>query len=167
MCIDLGGLGICLHVLLGILFTHGDLGYSFDNLDESPPHEYCAAVKNLMSASIYPLSDHHLTLSNRPTIFKLPAAARRLIPYLTKLGPASFRRALLKVLPFSGVRKLREIVDTMDRTSVKIFQSKKATLQQGDEAILKEVGGGKDIISIFCARSSFACFAVQNSPALQ
>ena len=57
----------------------------------------------------------------------------------------------------------------MDRTSVKIFQSKKATLQQGDEAILKEVGRGKDIISIFCAKifvcllrcSKFICFTVK------
>ena len=77
-------------------------------------------------------------------------AARRVIPYLNKLGPPGFRRAFITLLPFKSIQKLRKIVDTMDRTSAEIFQSKKAALQQGDESVLKQVGRGKDIMSILC-----------------
>ena len=42
------------------------------------------------------------------------------------------------------------MVDVMHQTSVKIFQSKKAALRQGDEAVLEKIGHGKDIMSILC-----------------
>lgn len=65
-----------------------------------------------------------------------------------KLGPASLRRFILKLLPFATIQKAIKIVDVMDRTSIEVFQAKKAALQQGDEAVLKQVGRGKDIMSI-------------------
>jgi hypothetical protein len=58
---------------------------------------------------------------------------------------------LLKLLPFSNVQKLQKMVDVMDKTSIEIFQSKKAALEEGDEAVLKQVGRGKDIMmSLLC-----------------
>jgi hypothetical protein len=42
------------------------------------------------------------------------------------------------------------MIDIMDKTSTEIFQSKKVALQQGNEALLKQVGRGKDIMSILC-----------------
>ena len=38
----------------------------------------------------------------------------------------------------------------MDRTSTEVFEQKKKALQAGDEAVTKQVGEGKDIMSILC-----------------
>jgi hypothetical protein len=63
---------------------------------------------------------------------------------------------LVKLVPSSRVQKLRGMVDIIEKTSVDIFQSKKAALQQGDEALLKQVGRGKDIMSILCVYPSYS-----------
>lgn len=76
--------------------------------------------------------------------------ARQLIPYVDYLGPLSFRKFVVKLLPSRNIQKLREMIDIMDKTSTGIYQSKKVALQQGDEALLKQVGHGKDIMSILC-----------------
>ncbi|KIM86621.1 hypothetical protein PILCRDRAFT_815850 [Piloderma croceum F 1598] len=106
------------------------LGYSFDEFDDGPANEYSLALKNLV-----------------PTIFLL-AAYLRLMPILVKLGTPRFRRFLMGLVPHKAVRRTQEIVDVMDRTSIQIFEHKRLALQQGDEAVLKQVGRGKDIMSI-------------------
>ena len=132
-----------------------DLGYSFDNLGEGPPNEYSVAVKNLVfvfNLLIYSKTAcSHLTLFiiRRPALFGLHVI-RRFLPYVSNIGPPGFRRFFVKLLPFRKVQKVREIVDILDKTSVDIFQAKKAALQQGDGALLKQVGHGKDIMSILC-----------------
>ena len=73
-----------------------------------------------------------------------------LLPYIDNIGSPGLRRFLLKLVPSSRVRKLREIVDIMEKTSMGIFRSKKVALQQGDEALLNQVGRGKDLMSILC-----------------
>ena len=42
------------------------------------------------------------------------------------------------------------LVDIMDATSRQIYKQKKEALAQGDDAVLQEVGMGKDIMSILC-----------------
>lgn len=75
---------------------------------------------------------------------------RRLSHLAIKVGSPAFRRFVLKLLPFPDLQKLREIVDLMDKTSVDIFQSKKAAIEKGEEAVLAQIGRGKDIMSILC-----------------
>jgi len=70
------------------------------------------------------------------------------MPIFVKLGPPKFRRFLMRLVPHKAVRRTQEIVDTMYRTSVDIFERKRSALQQGDEAVLQQVGRGKDIMSI-------------------
>jgi hypothetical protein len=72
------------------------------------------------------------------------------MPIFVKLGPPRFRRFLMKLVPHKSVRKTQEIVDVMNRTSVEVFERKKIALQQGDAAVLQQVGRGKDIMSILC-----------------
>ena len=83
---------------------------------------------------------------------------RRLVPYVSDLGPPAFRRWLLGVFPHKGVQKLKSIVDVMHERSVEIYNLKKQALDQGDEAVAHQVGEGKDIMSILraCDRPSFA-----------
>ena len=57
----------------------------------------------------------------------------------------------LKWVPWSDVRQLKDVTDIMDRTSVDIYEKKKSALQRGDEAVLQQVGNGKDIMALLRA----------------
>ncbi|KZP25687.1 cytochrome P450 [Athelia psychrophila] len=110
------------------------LGYSFDNLDDGPAHPYSLSIKNLI-----------------PTLFRLRFLPL-LMPYVSELGPPSFRRALVKLVPSADVQSLREMVDMMDKTSHEIVRSK----QQSNLAEHEQVGGGKDIMSILLKANTAA-----------
>ena len=71
-----------------------------------------------------------------------------MLPFLVKLGPPNLRRFLCQMIPSADVQKLREVVDIMWDTSVRIVEAKKAALEMGDEAVMEQVGRGKDIMSI-------------------
>ena len=64
------------------------------------------------------------------------------------IGPPKFRRWVLDRVPSAKIQELKGIVDTMDRQSREIFNSKKAAFEQGDEAVARQVGEGKAIMSI-------------------
>ncbi|CCM00987.1 uncharacterized protein FIBRA_03035 [Fibroporia radiculosa] len=112
------------------LIGQGGLGYSFDPLVEDVHNEYGHALKTLV-----------------PNMVKLPVV-RLMVPYLMKVGPAAFRRLIINLIPDGDVQRVKCIVDTMDFQSRDIFEKKKAALLQGEEAVLQQVGEGKDIISI-------------------
>lgn len=54
----------------------------------------------------------------------------------------------MDLMPWKNIRKLRDIIDIMDKTSAEIFEGKKRALEEGDEAVSKQVGQGKDMMSI-------------------
>lgn len=83
----------------------------------------------------------------RPALFSV-GALRFLTPYLKYLGSPSFRRFLMKTLPLPELQKLSAIVDWVDRESRQVYELKKQALLSGDEALLEQVGEGKDIMSI-------------------
>ncbi|KAI0941738.1 hypothetical protein AcW1_003543 [Taiwanofungus camphoratus] len=111
------------------LIGQGGLGYSFDPLVEDIDNSLGDAMKALV-----------------PALFSL-AILRRSLPYVTKLGPPAFRKRLVRFIPSRRIQRLREIVDTIDRTTREVWQAKKAALERGDEAVLQQVGEGKDIMS--------------------
>ena len=75
----------------------------------------------------------------------------RFLPYFMKLGPAWFRRQIVDILPSKSVQRLKDIIDTMERTSVDIVEKKRAAFLEGEEAVVKQLGMGKDIMSILSA----------------
>jgi hypothetical protein len=75
-----------------------------------------------------------------------------LLPTLINFGPPKFRRFLVDIVPWRSLQKLRDIIDVMHDTSVEIFEAKKKALREGDEAVSKQFGGGKDILSILSKR---------------
>lgn len=77
-----------------------------------------------------------------------------LLPTLVKIGTPRLRRLMVNVLPWKSLRKLRDIIDIMHNTSTEIFDAKKKALEEGNEAVSKQVGRGKDILSILSARKS-------------
>ena len=52
----------------------------------------------------------------------------------------------------------------MDSISNDIFRKKREALEKGDEAMLRQVGMGKDIMSVLCKRS-FCGFYISFVPA--
>ena len=73
---------------------------------------------------------------------------RRILPYLPDFGSRAFRRKLVDICPHEGVQNMKAIVDVMHRRSLEIYEEKKRALAQGDEAVTRQVGEGKDIMSI-------------------
>ena len=60
------------------------------------------------------------------------------------------RRFLAERIPLKGLKNLISIADVMDNTSREIYRSKKNALQEGSDAIQRQVGEGKDIMSVLC-----------------
>ncbi|KAI0768123.1 cytochrome P450 [Trametes elegans] len=106
------------------------LGYSFDPLVNEKPDDFATALKTVTYAL------------GRATI------PRRILPYLPTIRFAGIGHALLKVFPNDGVRALVHISDIIWASSMAIYTEKKHALAQGDEAVSRQVGEGKDIMSI-------------------
>ncbi|CCL99751.1 uncharacterized protein FIBRA_01773 [Fibroporia radiculosa] len=113
------------------LIGQGGLGYSFDPLTENVQNEYGNAVKDLFP-NLQPLS------------MFVP-----LVPLIGNIGPAWFRRSVTSLMPYRKIQRVISIVDTMNKRSSEIFNARKEAIRQGDDASLQQVGGGKDIMSLF------------------
>lgn len=84
---------------------------------------------------------------HRPTLFAL-FDLREILPYVPKIGTPAFRRFMLGFIPRPAMRKMIWIVDMLWDTAKQIFYNKKAALERGEDAVVHQVGEGKDIISI-------------------
>ena len=71
-----------------------------------------------------------------------------ILPTVAKWGTASLRRRLVDFLPWKALHELRDISDVLHNTSTEIYEAKKQAFKDGDEAVSKQIGRGKDIISI-------------------
>ncbi|PCH36060.1 cytochrome P450 [Wolfiporia cocos MD-104 SS10] len=112
------------------LIGQGGLGYSFDPLAEDVKNDYGEALKSVFAAL--------------QGMFLL----RPLVPCLSSMGPAWLRRLAVELLPYRPVQHLKSLIDIMAEQSEEIFLKKRAALLQGDEAVVRQVGEGKDIMSI-------------------
>ena len=70
--------------------------------------------------------------------------------FFADLGPGWLRRFIIQMIPSKRVKKLINIVEIMEQTSVDIVKQKRQALCLGDEATVKQVGMRKDIMSILC-----------------
>ncbi|KAG5650576.1 hypothetical protein H0H81_011763 [Sphagnurus paluster] len=108
------------------------LGHSFDPLIEGvPENPYCDAVKSFV-----------------PVLAPILFLRETMLPTLVKYTSPGFRRLLVDTVPWARIRRLRDIVDVMDETSVRIFEDKKEKLRMGDEELANQVSRAKDIMSI-------------------
>ncbi|CCL99518.1 uncharacterized protein FIBRA_01536 [Fibroporia radiculosa] len=113
------------------LIGQGGLGYSFDPLVEDVKNDYGDALKSIV-----------------PNLGKILPMVRLVLPFIVRLGPAKFRRSIVDRIPHEEVQAVKNTVDTMDRRSREIYEEKKAAIRHGDEAVLQQMGEGKDIMSI-------------------
>ncbi|KAL1680371.1 cytochrome P450 [Schizophyllum commune] len=108
------------------------LGYSFDTLEaDAVVHPYATTLKELV-----------------PAMFRMFLVRVYVIPKVYNIGPACFRRAVVNMIPLRDVRIIRDGIDLMWRTSNEIYAQKKAALAAGDDAVAKQVGNGRDILSL-------------------
>lgn len=54
----------------------------------------------------------------------------------------------MDLISWEYVKRIRDIIDVLHKTSVEIFETKKEALREGDQALAAQIGRGKDIISI-------------------
>lgn len=82
---------------------------------------------------------------------QLNIIVRQILHILVRIGPATFRRKIVEMLPRDGASQhMMRISDTLTARSLKIVNKKKEALQQGDAALKQQVGEGKDIMSVLC-----------------
>ena len=83
----------------------------------------------------------------RPVSSKL-AKILLFLPYVTKLGPGWLRRKIVDLMPFDVVHAMKNGIDALDAKAREVYTVKKAALLEGDEAVVTQVGRGKDILSV-------------------
>ncbi|RPD55331.1 cytochrome P450 [Lentinus tigrinus ALCF2SS1-7] len=113
------------------------LGYSFDNFAEESSDEYGDSLK-----LFFP------TLNN---VQLFPFVVEKMSYVLS----VDAMRRLFRILPFKELKRLMHISDTLQRRSQEIIDERKEALQKGDEALLAQVGEGKDLMSI-CLKANLA-----------
>ncbi|KAJ3774513.1 cytochrome P450 [Lentinula raphanica] len=108
------------------------LGYSFDPLtDEETAHPYSRVIKELI-----------------PVMMRLQFWRMVVLPYVSRIGTAGFRRFVIGILPWKNVHHLRDMVDYMNLIAEDIYRNKQRAFEMGDDAVAQQIGRGKDLISI-------------------
>ncbi|KAF9532505.1 cytochrome P450 [Crepidotus variabilis] len=114
------------------LIAQSGLGSSFDSFTEGAvPHPFVNAAKRIV------------IVLGKTVMFRI-----YVLPYVLKIGTPKFWRAILERLPSETFQEALQISDLMHDTSVKIYQSKKDALAQGDGAFKDHIAQGNDLISI-------------------
>ncbi|KAI0754292.1 cytochrome P450 [Daedaleopsis nitida] len=112
------------------LIGQAGLGYSFDPLTSDAPDAFGTAIKAFQAGQAK------------------TSLLRRLLPYIPDVGSPWFRGKVLDLIPHEGIRQVKSITSIMHARSTEIYEDKKHALVQGDEAVMRQVGEGKDIMSI-------------------
>jgi cytochrome P450 len=110
----------------------GGFGYSFDSLREGEtPHPYCVSAKQLL-----------------PAVFSFFIHRTYTLPIAAKLFSLKVRRWIVDLLPSKRLHRIRDIVDSIHKVSLEIYESKKKALLEGDDVVTRQIGAGKDILSV-------------------
>lgn len=72
-----------------------------------------------------------------------------MLPYARAIVPAKLRGFLARIAPFSAARDMKLHADLVAEELKQLFDVKKHAIEEGDEAIAQQIGGGKDLMSIF------------------
>ncbi|KAM5533699.1 hypothetical protein V8D89_012666 [Ganoderma adspersum] len=115
------------------LLGQGALGYSFDPLVDDTTNDFAEAVKSFFAA-----------------LSALSVIRMIAMPFWVLGGklPPRIGGMLVDAIPSRRVQRMKHIVRTMRERSEEIIAEKRAALQKGDESTVRQVGEGKDIMSI-------------------
>ena len=82
----------------------------------------------------------------RPTLSRL-GVYFEIIPYLVKIGTPTFRRKVLDLWPEEGVKKVVQIVDTMEKQATAVYDARKKEVFEDDANANETQKKGKNILS--------------------
>ncbi|KAI0262732.1 cytochrome P450 [Gloeopeniophorella convolvens] len=119
------------------LIGQAGLGYNFGTLD-GRNDEFCKAVKEWI-----------------PTMSSL-VVPRNIFPYFYRVFPAWFLKIAGRILPWERLNHAMDVAGMMTTNASKVYEAKKRLLEEGDDATVKQVGEGKDIISLLIRANSEA-----------
>lgn len=54
----------------------------------------------------------------------------------------------MNITPWKTLHDVRDMVNYMHELSVEIYEEKKRAFEEGDEAVVRQIGKGKDLLSI-------------------
>ncbi|KAI9458423.1 cytochrome P450 [Lactarius psammicola] len=117
------------------IMGQGGLGYSFGTL-EGRNDEYCRALEEWLPAT------------------SSLAVYRSLFPYVYKVFHPKFLKLVGRMLPWPKLNHLMDLSETLNAEARRIYETKKRLLELGDDATVKQVGEGKDIISLLMQASA-------------
>ncbi|KAJ8086648.1 hypothetical protein PM082_005471 [Marasmius tenuissimus] len=101
-------------------YVGAGLGYKFDGLKGTSMYNDSAKILN-------------------PLTFKL-STFRAFLPYMVKLGPAWFRKALIDYLPWRDAKAVKKVIYTMDDVAKDILATRRQAYEDGQI-------NGRDILS--------------------
>lgn len=76
------------------------------------------------------------------------AVPRNLFPYAKKIIHAKLLKFIGQVVPWKRLNRIIKLVEVMNDNARDLYEKKKRLLESGDIATVKQVGDGKDIISL-------------------
>ena len=74
-----------------------------------------------------------------------------MFPYVDKVFHPKILKFLGRALPWPRLNHFMDIAETLNSISWGVYESRKRLLELGDDATIRQVGDGKDIISILSA----------------
>jgi len=76
---------------------------------------------------------------------------RNLFPYVDKIFHPKILKFLGRTLPWPKLNHFMDLAETLNSKSRGIYETKKRLLELDDDATVRQVGDGKDIISLLSA----------------
>jgi len=73
-----------------------------------------------------------------------------ILPIFSKIGTRKLQSFVVRRLPWKNMQSTLELVDGMYDTSVDIIKSRKKAIEAGKEVMDRQIGRGKDLISVLC-----------------
>ena len=79
------------------------------------------------------------------------AVPRTIFPYLHRIFHPKILKFMGQIVPWKNLNHLIKLADIINANARGIYETKKRLLETGDDTTVKQVGDGKDIISLLSA----------------
>ena len=98
---------------------------------------------------------------NYPDLLSRPATSSllflaSLFPYIYKTFNPKFLKFVGRMLPWPKLNHLLDLAETLNAEARRVYETKKKLLESGDDETVKQVGEGKDILSILSTYDTVA-----------
>ncbi|KAI8974185.1 cytochrome P450 [Trametes punicea] len=114
------------------------LGYSFDNFVDDSADAFGESLK-----AFFPM-------------YSRVALIGFIIPIMSHVMPPWLVSAVLRSIPHRDLRKMMQIATTMAERSQEIINEKKMSLMRGNDELRRDIGEGKDLMSILLRANMIA-----------